>query len=190
MKDGLKFTLLTIGLIAIFFIMGREIVDTKDKLRNAQDQVVQAKKEKVWLQDALRLTRGEVTKKGRDLKVCRDRLDFVNKKIFALKGRNSTLFRARIDLEAKIALLQEEKMAMEAKFHSLSELKKAIRQVKAEIRDDKIKQRKEQVRQKEEIDKWETALGNKGYLTKDGEEYYKPKVNVEVRPANLSLNKK
>jgi len=45
------------------------------------------------------------------------------------------------------------------------------------------------VRQQKEIEKWETARGNKGFPTKDGEDYYRPKVNVEARPANISLNK-
>jgi len=79
---------------------------------------------------------------------------------------------------------------VEARIHSLSELKKAIRQVKIEIRGDRIKQRKEQIRQQEEMDKLETARGNRGFFTKNGEYFYKPKVNVDVRPANVSLNKK
>lgn len=189
MKDNLKFTLLVIGITAVFFIMGREIVETRVKLRNIHDQVVREKKEKTWLQDELKTTRGELAKTDRDLKACQGKLDFVHKKIFVLRGSNIALVRAKNGFEYKIALLQEEKKSMEAKLHSLSELKKAIRQVKLEIRDNKIKQREEQVRQQEEIDKWETALGNHGFLTKDGEYFSKPKVNVNVRAANLSMKK-
>ena len=45
MKDNLKFTLLVIGIVVVFFIMGREIIETKAKLRKTQDQIVYEKKE-------------------------------------------------------------------------------------------------------------------------------------------------
>jgi chromosome segregation ATPase len=197
MKENLKFTLLVIGIVVVFFIMGREIIETRTKLRKTQDEVAQEKKEKTWLQDELKTTRGELADTNRNLRTCQGKLGFVNKKIFLLRDRNAalsssnaTLIIARQGLEHKIITLQEEKRIVEARIHSLSELKKAIRQVKIEMREDRIKQRKERIRQQEETDKWETARGNQGFLTKNGEHLYKPKVNVDVRPANVSLNKK
>lgn len=197
MKENLKFTLLVIGIVAVFFIMGREILETRAKLRNTQDEVTQEKKEKTWLQDELKTTRGELADTNRNLRTCQGKLDFVNKKISVLRdsnaslsGSNAALIIARQGLEHKIAILQEEKRIVEARIHSLSELKKAIRQVKIEMRGDRIKQYKERIRQQEEMDKLETARGNQGFLTKNGEYFYKPKVNVDVRPANVSLNKK
>ncbi|MDP2920838.1 MAG: hypothetical protein Q8O12_00515 [Candidatus Omnitrophota bacterium] len=190
MKDSLKFTLVAVGICAVFFIMGREIIEARSKLRQAQDQAAQEKKEKAWIQEELKITRGELFRTGRDLRTARGKLAFVNTKIKAMKNNNSILMNARIGLERKIAILQQERKTMEAKLHSLSELKKAIRQVKLEIREDRIRQREESKRQQREIDKWETARGNRGFLTKDGEDYYRPKVNVEVRPASISLNKK
>lgn len=189
MKDNLKFTLLAVGLITVFFIMGREIIDIKAKLRKTQDQIVQEKKEKIWLQDELKATKGELTKADRDLRIASSKLDFVNMKIYSLRGNNARLIREKQGLEYKIALLQEEKKVMEARFRSLRDLKKAIRQVKVAMREDRIRLREERIRQQEEIDKWKTATGNRGFFTKDGENYYKPKVNVEVRAANVSLRK-
>ncbi len=189
MKDNLKFTLVAIGIVVAFFIIGREIVETKAKLRKTQDQIVQEKKEKAWFQDELKTTRSELLKTGKNLRTCQGKLDFVNKKISVLRGNNTTLIMAKQGLEHKIASLQEEKRVIETKFHSLRELKKAIRQVKVEMRNDRIKRHEEHIRQQIEIDKWETALGNQGFLTKDGEDRYKSKVNVEVRPANLSMKK-
>lgn len=197
MKDNLKFTALVIGIIVIFFIMGREIIETRAKLKKTQDLLVQQKKEKTWLQDELKTTRGELADTNRNLRTCQGKLDFVNKKISVLRdsnaslsGSNAALIIARQGLEHKIVALQEEKRIVEARIHSLSELKKAIRQVKVEMRGDRIKQHKEWIRQQEEMDKLETARGNRGFLTKNGEYFYKPKVNVDVRPANVSLNKK
>jgi len=190
MKDNLKFTILVIGIAAVFFMMGREIVETRVKLKNTQDQIVQDKKEKLWIVDELNAARIGLTRTGRDLRIANSKLAFVNRKILSLKDGNRELAAEKQGLEYKIVLLQEEKRTMEARFHSLSELKKAIRQVKIEIRDSRISQRQEHIRQQKEIDRWETALGNRGFLTKDGQEYYKPKANVEVRPANMSLNKK
>ena len=190
MKGNLKFTLLAIGIVVVFFIMGREIVETRVKLKNTGDEIAQEKKEKTWLKDELNTARTGLVRADRDLRAANSKLVFVNRKMLSLRDGNHKLTSEKQGLEYKIALLQEEKRSMEARFHSLSELKKAIRQVKLEIRDDKISRRKEYIRQRKEIEKWETALGNRGFLTKDGEDYYKPKVNVEVRPANVSLNKK
>ena len=197
MKDNLKFTLLAIGIIVIFFIMGREIIETRVRLKKTQDLIVQQKKEKIWLQEELKTTRGELAKTSRDLRTCHGKLGFVNKKISVLRVSNAALIMAREGLErkigtlweekrtmeAKLRSLWEEKRTMEAKLRSLSELKKAIREAKLEIR-------KEKTRQQKEADKWETASGNRGFLIKDGEYSYKAKVNVDVRPANASLNKK
>ncbi len=190
MKDNLKFILLIIGIAVVFFIMGREIIETRSKLKKTQDQIVQEKKEKAWLQDELKTARGELIKADKDLKIASGKLSFVNKKILGIKGANNRLIREKQGLEYKIALLQEEKRAAETKLHSLSELKKAIHYVKLDIRDDRVRRRKEWIKQQKEIDKWETALGNRGFFTKDGVDNYKPKVNIEVRPASISLNKK
>jgi len=189
MKDNLKFMLLTIGIILVFFIMGREIIETKTKLRRTQDQIVLEKKEKVWLQDELKTTKGELIKADRDLRTANSKLGFVNKKMLGLKGANNRLIMEKHELEYRITLLQEEKRVTEAKLHSLGELKKAIHYVKLEMRDDRVRRHKEWIRQQEEIDEWKTALGNRGFLTKDGVDNYKPKVNIEVRPANISFNK-
>jgi len=190
MKDNLRFTLVVIGIFAVFFLMGREIFETRFRLKNVEQQAARDKKEKVWLQDELKTTREELVKTEIDLKNTMYKLDFVNRKIAVLRGDNTALLKARQSLESKIAMLEEEKKIIEARFHSLNELKNAIRQVKREIREDKIIQRQEYVRQQKEIEKWETAAGNHGFLTKDGEDYYRPKVNVDVRPANISSNKK
>ncbi len=182
MKDNLKFILIAAGIVMVFFIMGREIIETKAKLKKTQEQIVQDKKEKAWLQDELGATKSELAKTGRDLRSYQSKLDFVNKKIFALRDNNVSLIKAKQGLENKIAFLQEEKKAMEAKLRSLSELKKAIREIKYGMKQERIKQQKE-------ADKWKSAVGNHGFFTKDGERSYKPKVNVEVRPANVSLKK-
>ena len=197
MKENLKFTLLVIGIAVVFFIMGREIIETKTKLRKTQDEVAQEKKEKTWLQDELKTTQGELSDTNRKLRTSQGKLDFVNKKIYLLRDRNAALSSsnaaliiAKQGLEYKITTLQEEKRIVEARLHSLSELKKAIHQVKLEMRDDRIMQHKERIRQQEEMDKLKTAQGNQGFLTKNGKFLYKPKVNVDVRPANASLYKK
>lgn len=190
MKDNSKFILLVIGIIAVFFIMGREIVETRAKLKKTQDQIAQEKKEKIWLRDELKVTKNDLARTGKDLRACQGRLDFVNRKIFVMRSANGTLIKVKQGLEYKIGLLREEKEVMEAKLHSLNELKKAIRQVKIEMKDDRIRQHEERIKQQRESDKWETALGNRGFLTKDGEYFCKPKINVDVRPANISLNKK
>jgi chromosome segregation ATPase len=183
MKNNLKFTLLAIGIIVIFFIMGREIIETRAKLKNIQILIAQQKKEKIWIQDELRTTRENLADTSRKLRTCQDKLYFVKKKISALRGRNTELIMAKKGLERRIDDLRGEKRVIEAKFRSLRDLKKAIREVKLEIREERIRQQKE-------ADKWETASGNHGFFTKDGEYFYKPKVTVDVRPANLSKDTK
>ena len=62
MKDNLKFILLIIGIAAVFFIMAREIVETKSSLRKTQSQMAQEKRDKVWLQEELKSTKGSIRK--------------------------------------------------------------------------------------------------------------------------------
>ena len=190
MKDNLKFALIAIGIVLVFFAMGREIFETRAKLKKSQEQVTRETKEKAWFQDELKATKSELVRADGDLRAANSKLTFVKRKMYGIKDRNHRLINEKRGLEYKISLLEEEKSAIEARLSSLSELKKAMRQVKIEIRNDKIAQRKERIRQQEELDKWETAFGNQGFFTKDGEENYKPKVNIEVKPASLSLNKK
>jgi uncharacterized protein (DUF3084 family) len=171
MKGNLKFTLLAIGIVAVFFIMGKEIVETRAKLKNTRDEIAQEKKEKAWLGDELNTARTGLTKADRELRTANSKLAFVNRKILGLRYGNHKLASEKQGLEYKIALLQEEKRTMEARFHSLTELKKAIRQVKIDLRNDRISRRREYIRQQKEIEKWETALGNRGFLTKDGKDY-------------------
>jgi len=190
MKGNLKLALLAIGIMVVFFIMGRDIIETRIKLGKIRDQVIQAQKEKEYFRDELKTVKTVLIKTNRDLKTASSKLEFINRKVIGLKSSNSKLTAEKRGLEHKIALLREEKKTIEARLHSLRELKKAIRQVKLEIRDDKIRWREERIRQQKEMDKWKTAMGNRGFLTKDGELFYKPKVSVEVRPANISLNKK
>ncbi|MFA5388954.1 MAG: hypothetical protein WC312_04270 [Candidatus Omnitrophota bacterium] len=190
MKNSLKFTLIAIGVAAIFFVMGREIMETRSRLNKTRDQVAREKKEKAWLRDELKTVRHELIGTKTSLRSANSKLNFVNKKIAGLRGSNNKLILEKYGLERKIVFLQEEKKAMEDRLHSLSELKNAIRLVKAEMRDDRIRRHKERIRQQEEIDRWETALGNRGFFTRDGEPSYRSKVTVDVRPASLSLNKK
>ena len=91
MKENLKFTLIVIGIAAVFFIMGREIIETKTKLRKTQDEVAQEKREKTWLQDELKTTRVELADTNRNLRTCQGKLNFVNKKISLLRDSNTAL---------------------------------------------------------------------------------------------------
>ncbi|MBU1090826.1 MAG: hypothetical protein KKC42_03165 [Candidatus Omnitrophica bacterium] len=76
----------------------------------------------------------------------------------------------------------QEREKFEARFNSLKELKKAIRQVKIRIRQEKEEKARVEKERQKEIDALELALGNRGFLRKEGKTTYRPTIKIEVRP--------
>jgi hypothetical protein len=87
-------------------------------------------------------------------------------------------------ITADNAELLSDKKGLEAKLHSLKELKKAIREVKIDMRSEKQEQLLAKKQMQKEIDNDELLRGNRGILLKDGKSTYRPVIRIEVRPAD------
>ena len=118
---------------------------------------------KMRIQNDLLLTKGELNKTKQEL-------DAIQKKLAASEAENSKLV--------------SEKKALEARFHSLKELKKAIRQVKIEMRDERRQQSLAKRQLQKEVNVTNLIMGNRGLLCKDGKSTYKPTVKIEVHQAD------
>lgn len=112
------------------------------------------------------------------------------------KGNIQALKEERENLESKIARLIEEQTVSEKrflllteKFHSLKELKKAIRMAKIEKRQrakiERIQRRLVKIEMLKNLDEIALRQGNRGYLVKAGELTFKPtRIRVELEPVN------
>ena len=74
-------------------------------------------------------------------------------------------------MEARLDEISKEKASLEARMHSLNELKRQIKEVRKELWQQKV-------------EKWhQEGLipdGNKGFITKNGMITYRPKIKIEV----------
>ncbi len=119
----------------------------------------------------------------------RQRIFYLIKEIKLLSKENIQIKDARARLEEKLSLSEELNIRYSERLHSLSELKKAIREVKIEARQKK----------RGKIFFWEPSVkksklergrafslsdGNRGYIVKDGAVTYKPRLKIEVKPAD------
>ena len=96
-------------------------------------------------------------------------LDDLNTKVSLLKSENSAL----IEQKNKLALDNE---ALQTKFNSLVELKKAMRELRKQAR-------RVSIQMIEQSQSEKTLEGNQGYVMKDGKPTLPKKVKIEVTPA-------
>lgn len=167
MKRSTKILLIVfLAIVVIFGIRAYVLLATRLVKNNIEleENRVQLKQE----QEARQLLELE-------LRAAKDQLQKV---IAELKDISSKLSNSE---KNNLALL-EEKQKLEAKLHSLKELKEAIRQVKAEYRREKAQQYLAKKESQKEIDAQKLAQGNRGFLVRDGQSTHQPKVKIEVEP--------
>jgi chromosome segregation ATPase len=154
----------------VYFLLINRLVRAEKELKETKVRVCQELKEKQLLQnnlneasEQLQGAQEELLKVKTELENTQNELNIVNEKLSGVEKENQALL--------------EEKNRLEAKLHSLKELKEAIRQVKLEDFQQKVEQQKE-------IDAQGVAGGNRGFLIKDGQSQYRPSIKIEVKPAN------
>ncbi len=95
----------------------------------------------------------------------------LQKMIDDLQKGNLVLKQDKETMEARLGEITQEKAALEARMHSLDELKRQIKAVKKELWQQKV-------------EKWhqESIIsdGNKGFIVKNGMATYRPKIKIEV----------
>lgn len=97
-------------------------------------------------------------------------IEDLNAQLSSLKAENTALMEEKDNLNNQIAQIIQEKDQLQARLNSLSELRKAIRELKRRMRYGGTLPGQE---------------GNQGFLLKDGKSTYAPNVRIEVKPQPL-----
>ncbi|MFC1657877.1 hypothetical protein ACFL1D_00675 [Candidatus Omnitrophota bacterium] len=137
-------------------------------LEQERDGLNQELKEKGLLEVYLATAEDQVTQINSKLIEAKNTIIELQLGMAELKGEKE-----KISQEA--AMLRSEKAWLERRFHSVRELKKAIKEIKREMHFVKSDVRSR-------IESLATLGGNRGYLVKDGKSTYKKKVNIRVLP--------
>jgi cell division protein FtsB len=139
-----------------------------------------------WKQTNERLISLEIRyyKTVQDLTDYKNQVDLLNQKTAVLKADNAKLSKEKQELQEKISDLEKEEEIIKAKLHSIKELKQAIRQVRIEMHEQQVHQLLIRKEQQKALDAQELAIGNRGFITKNRQSTYKPKIRIEVMPVN------
>jgi len=171
----MKKAIIKIGLISLILLLisvsvwlAIEFNQKRLDIENLQAGLSLERSLKAAMQKELSSTKDELDKVKTELENTQKQLNEVNKKFAVAEGNN--------------AKLTEEKKALEARLHSLKELKQAIRQVKQEMWQERYQQLLAKKEMQKQIDAYKLAKGNRGFLLKDSKPTYKPTVKIEVRP--------
>lgn len=199
-KDVLTAFLIVVSLFGIwqFTAVNNELKLSQSKLQHIQTKINQEKEQYELRIDGLNATIETTSKQlentnkqleraNMQLETSNNKLAFAKtqlKELAILKNEFANLSEIKQELEQKIANLEDEKQATEAKLHSLTELRKLVRQVKAEIYAQNIQWNLAKKKQQREIDAQETEAGNRGFIIKNSKSTYKTSIRIEVKPGS------
>ncbi len=124
-------------------------------------------------QEEISRSKEALTKLEQDLNGLKIYVSALEHKNTFLNSRIDKLALARQQLEIKIDELKKGKEELEGRFHSISELKKAIKYLKQHPSE----------QQKFRVDNLKTSSDNQGYIVKEGKNTYKSNADVRVLPA-------
>jgi len=137
-------------------------------LENEKDELAQELEKRGLVDVFLGLAKEKVSEVDQRLIEAKETIIQLQLSMAELKGEKE-----KLNVEAK--RLRDEKAWLEKRFHSVRELKQAIRAIKREmylVKSDMSKR----------IEMLSAADGNCGYLVKDGKSTYKRKVKISVIP--------
>lgn len=101
----------------------------------------------------------------------------LNSQITSLKEENANIKAQEEQLKLNYATITKENEDFKAKFNSVDELKKAIKDLRCKMRKVKVEIKEEIKTEKAEID------GNRGFVVRDGKPTFPAKIKIEVIPA-------
>ncbi len=154
----------------------KQVVDLENEKQNLLQTIEQEKawqeklkQENAGLKDGLRINQDRIIKLQDDLTAAKKTLEQLNAQVAAIQAEYAALKAQNEKLKLGLSALSQENENYKARFNSLVELKKAIRELKTQTR------------------KGAKAVeGNQGFVIKDGKTTFPAKVIIEVNPA---LNK-
>lgn len=134
-------------------------------------------RQNVSLQENLKIAEGKFASLEEEFVQAGEALVELNSQFSLLKEENTALQKAGESLKAQISKLARENKDFTARFHSVAELKKAIRELKLKMR-----------RVKSEIKKKTFLIsgseGNRGFVVRDGKSTQPAQIKIEVKPAS------
>ncbi|MBI1991727.1 MAG: hypothetical protein HYY58_01715 [Candidatus Omnitrophica bacterium] len=125
---------------------------------------------------------GELTGLQEGVRGTQARLDTTVVKLAQLQREYDALLQDDASVKRQLSAVIAEKQQLEAKFSSLKELRLAIRDVKGKLWNARWAAWRLQIQAQREADQGQLALGNRGYLVRDGmpTSGASPKMHVHV----------
>lgn len=121
--------------------------------------------------------RVNVAKLQEDLNITNEQLELLTSSLIALNRENASLKENKRILSGRLESILQDNNNMLTKVNSVEELKEMIKYIKRQVFENKLLLQKK-------LDEKALAEGNKGFVIKDGETTYPPKVYIEVTPAS------
>src|ERR1043166_4778347 len=135
-----------------------EKADTEKKMSSLKTEMESKQQQLQASVDALEQDKTNMTS---ELKVLSDRIAQVNQKLTDLENTHATTVAHLQAMREEYVKLTSERAALEAKLHDLKALKEQIYVVKQELHQKKVEESKR-------LERAEYAMGNHGFLLKDG----------------------
>lgn len=176
MRREIRIGLIIVSIIALilagyaYFTMAKQLIRNKGELNRVNSELIQEIKKGLDLEEALKAAEDNLKKAQSELDDMQGKFRLAEQKLIELEQRN-------VDLVA-------EKNQLEAKMSSLKGLKLAIKEFKLELHRQKLERAMFKKKQQEERDAIALAEGNRGFVIKDGQPSYRPKVKINVIPMN------
>ena len=178
MKTKNKIILIISASVAFILLISgaRFVMNMRKQLMDMQIKFLDEKAKKEQLQVSL-------ARKTQELQDASNELNTVKQKLNSSERNNAQLEKIKQELDAKIIALEDAKKTIEAKLHSLAELRKMMRQVKIEMHEQAVQRELLREKLQQEIDDQKLSNGNRGFVVKDSVSTYKPSIKIEVNPA-------
>lgn len=160
----------------------QEIKTQVNALENEKDTLLKELETEKGLKDEfaqkLKVSEDKITELDAGLADMQNTIEGLNSRISALKAENDAVRGEKERVALELAEACEERDSLKARFNSVAELKKAIKELRKRVHKAK-KEAKGKIRYKQEF-----IDGNRGYIIQDGKPTYPAKVKIEVTPVS------
>ena len=181
-----KFVLAAIGILFIASVW-RMVVVEQEKRRlatayeQAQQTLGQLQAERTHLSEELTGAHQTIEQQSSTMANIQQELKQLGDRLAQTTNELTALQQAHQQLQRSQASLLAEKQQLEAKLSSIQELKLAIRDVKRKLRDERLAAWQAHVEAMKAADQRRLALGNRGYLVRDGVPTVGARASLHVR---------
>ncbi len=141
-------------------LLESELSGVRTKARSADDEVRALRGELARLQQRLAESTAELT---------------------SLQEERASLQRENMGLAQQLELIRQEKQQLEGRLSSLKELRLAIHDVKEQMRDRRLASWKSRIEAQRARDQERLAVGNRGYLVREGKPTFAGGARLQVR---------